>query len=73
MSERRDFGARFRQFWADFGLSEWGTEALAAHREGRPIPPAPEEPHHYRTCRDEFCPEELCRAYREGLEDGEDP
>ena len=67
-----DFRARTRQFWRDFGLTDWQKAALAAHREGRPIPPAPEEPHHYRTCRDEFCPEEACRAYREGLEDGQE-
>ena len=59
-----DFRARARQFWADFGLSE----RQKAMRDGRPLPPP--EPHHYRTCRDEYCPEELCRAYREGLEDG---
>jgi hypothetical protein len=60
-----DFKARTRQFWADFGLSETGK----AIRDG--LPP-PEEPHHYRTCQDEDCPEELCRAYQEGLEDGRD-
>jgi hypothetical protein len=62
----RDFRARARQFWADFGLSETGK----ALRDGRPLPPEP--PHNYRTCRDGFCPEDLCRVYREGLEDGSD-
>jgi hypothetical protein len=67
-----DFKARTLRFWRDFGLSEYGKAASAAAREGRPLPSPPPEPHHYRTCRDEFCEEELCRAYREGLEDGRD-
>ena len=61
-----DFKARTKRFWADFGLSEYQK----AIRDGRPPPLEP--PHSCRTCRDEFCPEELCRVYREGLEDGRD-
>ena len=46
-------------------------EVSAAARAGRPLPPAPPEPpHSYRTCRDEFCDQEACQVYREGLEDG---
>jgi hypothetical protein len=61
-----DFWARTKRYWADYGLSETGK----AIRDGRPLPPP--EPHHWRTCEDEYCPEEPCRAYREGLEDGRD-
>jgi hypothetical protein len=61
-----DFRARTRRFWADFGLTEWQK----AKRDGREPPPEP--PHHYRTCRDEFCPEEACQAHREGREDEAD-
>jgi hypothetical protein len=65
------FRDRARVFWRDFGLSEWGKEVSAAAREGRPPPPPPPEPpHSYRTCRDEFCDQEACQVYREGLEDG---
>jgi hypothetical protein len=64
------FRERVRVYWRDFGLDEWSKEALAARREGRPTPPVPPElPHSYRTCRDEFCDQEACQVYREGLED----
>jgi hypothetical protein len=53
-----------RQWWADVGMSE----TAKALRDGRPLPPP--EPHHYRRCRDEDCPEEACRAYRDGRQDG---
>jgi len=62
------FRERNRRFWDDFGFSEYGKAVRDAAREGRPIPPPP--PHSYRTCRDEFCDQEACQVYREGLEDG---
>ena len=64
--------AKIQQFFDDLGLSDWQKAARDAAREGRPIPARPAEEHHYRTCRDEFCDLEACRAYREGLEDGRD-
>jgi hypothetical protein len=59
-----NFRKRVSQYWADYGL----TKYQKAMRDGRPLPPP--EPHHYRTCDDEFCGEALCEAYREGLADG---
>jgi hypothetical protein len=61
---------RVRRFFDDLGLSEWQKAVRDAAREGHPIPPPPAEVHNYRTCRDEYCGREACRAYREGLEDG---
>lgn len=64
--------SRMGRFFDDLGLTEYQKAVRDAAREGRPLPPRPPEVHKYRTCRDEFCDEEACRAYREGLEDGRD-